>query len=109
MMITVAPIFMESNSKGGHHWLVEFAEEPQDIAIFTEQLDKKLRSINSDYDAKRHKDIALQNLVIEQAPKGTFSRLAQIKRKAWWTILRYTRLSNERKYIEDLQHFIKTK
>jgi GH3 auxin-responsive promoter len=103
---TVAPIFMENNSKGGHHWLVEFTEDPQDISFFTEQLDKRLRSINSDYDAKRHKDIALQNLVIETAPKGTFHNWLKSKGKLGGQS-KIPRLSNERKYIEDLQHFIK--
>ncbi|MBC7884611.1 MAG: GH3 auxin-responsive promoter family protein [Saprospiraceae bacterium] len=102
---TVAPVFMQNNSKGGHQWLIEFDENPSCIDKFTELLDLRLRSINSDYDAKRHKDIALQNLQLDIAPIGTFNKWLQSKGKLGGQS-KILRLSNDRNFIEQLQQFI---
>lgn len=54
---TAAPVFMDDKAKCYHQWLIEFAKEPADMDAFTAILDKKLQEINSDYEAKRYKDI----------------------------------------------------
>jgi hypothetical protein len=76
---TVAPIFLDDANKGYHQWLIEFNHLPQDLNEFSIKLDDNLRNLNSDYDAKRYKDMALQNLKINIAPQGTF--LGWLKRK----------------------------
>src|SRR5690606_2921689 len=57
---TAAPVYFSDSSNGAHEWLVEFEKEPEDLDTFTRELDAALKNINSDYEAKRHKDIALR-------------------------------------------------
>ena len=57
---TAAPVFMDENGKCRHQWLIEFNKEPEDIDDFAHILDQALQKINSDYEAKRYKDITLQ-------------------------------------------------
>lgn len=104
---TVAPMYMSDQNKGGHEWLIEFDKEPADLATFEKKLDQHLRMVNSDYDAKRHKDIALQNLKVHVAPKDTFSTWLKSKGKLGGQS-KIPRLSNERKYMDELLQFIKS-
>ena len=57
---TVAPIFIDENS-GGHQWFIEFSKEPENIDLFKEKLDKNLKELNSDYAAKRTKNLILKS------------------------------------------------
>src|SRR5690606_1103610 len=61
---TAGPIFMDTSSRGSHEWIIEFEKEPADLNIFTEILDNTLKSVNSDYEAKRFKDINLVRPVV---------------------------------------------
>src|SRR5690606_25111460 len=61
---TAAPLYFSEGSNGAHEWLIEFEKAPADLAAFTAELDSALRQINSDYDAKRYKDIALRMPVV---------------------------------------------
>src|SRR5439155_203584 len=70
---TAAPLYFSENNNGAHEWLIEFEREPADIMQFTYDLDKALKNINSDYEAKRHKDIALRMPVIKSLPKNTLA------------------------------------
>jgi hypothetical protein len=98
---TVGPKFMEDSSKGGHEWLIEFAQEPNDIKQFRVSLDKELRNINSDYDAKRMKDLALELPIIQIVPNGTFDRWLQGKGKLGGQN-KVPRLSNDRNILEEV-------
>ena len=69
---TVAPVYLSTEGKGCHQWLIEFEDPPTDIDKFSMILDKSIREINSDYDAKRSKNIALENLEVIVAPKDFF-------------------------------------
>ena len=69
---TAAPVFMDAEGKCRHQWLIEFAHAPADLAAFSALLDQKLQEINSDYEAKRFKDITLQQLEIVPARHGLF-------------------------------------
>lgn len=69
---TVAPLYMQGDSKGRHEWLIEFDREPNDRQRFAMILDETLRNINSDYDAKRRNNMALETPVIHLAKRGTF-------------------------------------
>lgn len=102
---TVAPIFMENNNRGGHEWIIEFEKEPQNMSEFSDILDQTLRSINSDYDAKRYKDIALAPLIIKLVPKGTFYLWMKSKNKLGGQH-KVPRLSNTRIYADEILKII---
>ncbi len=69
---TAAPMYMSTEEKGRHQWMIEFEKEPDDINLFSAELDKKLQEINSDYEAKRYKDITLEPPKIQIARKNLF-------------------------------------
>ncbi|MFZ1456151.1 MAG: GH3 auxin-responsive promoter family protein [Saprospiraceae bacterium] len=98
---TVAPVYMEDNKKGGHEWLIEFEQKPVNLENFEKILDDNLRSLNSDYDAKRYKDMALMPLKIKIAPKDTFHNWLKSKGKLGGQS-KIPRLSNQRKIIDEL-------
>lgn len=98
---TAAPIFMDSNAKCRHQWIVDFAKMPADVQEFATILDRSLQGINSDYEAKRHKDITLQPLEIIVARPGLFDEWLKGKGKLGGQH-KIPRLSNSRQYIEEL-------
>jgi hypothetical protein len=98
---TVGPIFLEAGQKGRHHWLIEFIQPPKDWNQFTTLLDETLQNINSDYAAKRYKGIALAPPLIQPVPKGVFYRWLE-QRGRITSQTKTPRLSNERKYIEEI-------
>lgn len=102
---TVAPIYMENNERGAHEWLIEFVNEPTDFSRFCQLLDENLREINSDYDAKRYKNMILDKPKIHQIPKGTFDRWLKSKDKLGGQN-KIPRLLNERTIINEIQHFL---
>lgn len=98
---TVAPIYLEAGKKGGHEWLIEFEQEPAVWDEFVCCLDDTLRSVNSDYDAKRYRDIALSLPVVRSLPKGTFYQwLARHNRLGGQ--YKVPRLSNHREYVDSI-------
>lgn len=98
---TAGPVFMNAASKGSHEWLIEFEKEPDNLKKFTEILDSTLKEVNSDYEAKRHKDLNLEMPVVHALPKGTFNSWLKAKNK-FGGQNKVPRLSNSRQYIEDL-------
>jgi len=98
---TVAPLYLSFGGKGGHEWVIEFAKMPSDIEVFAQLLDDNLRAVNSDYDAKRQKDIALHRLIIDVAPEGTFHAWLKSKGKLGGQH-KVPRLCNDRKLVEEL-------
>ncbi|WP_092100760.1 GH3 auxin-responsive promoter family protein [Pontibacter chinhatensis] len=98
---TAAPIYLENDKRGGHEWLIEFEKEPSDLKRFTQVLDEKLREVNSDYDAKRQNDIALQEPLVHAAPVGTFLNWLSHKGKLGGQN-KVPRLSNTREYLEEI-------
>ncbi len=102
---TAGPIYLDTAQKGGHEWIIEFAKEPDDLNRFKQILDEKLREINSDYDAKRYKDIALDPPIIHAAEKGTFYNWMK-KRGKLGGQNKVPRLSNNREYLDDLLEMI---
>ena len=81
---TAAPVYFCDDTNGAHEWLIEFEKEPESLALFTEELDKALKELNSDYEAKRYKDIALRMPIVKSVPKGTIQQLASQKRQTRW-------------------------
>lgn len=103
---TAAPVYFSDSSNGAHEWLIEFDEEPANLDGFANELDVALKSINSDYEAKRHKNIALRQPVVHALKKGTFNKWLQSKGKLGGQH-KVPRLSNERKYVEEILSFAK--
>ncbi len=99
---TVAPLFMLNKAKGRHQWLIEFEKMPPSLNEFATLLDQTLQQLNSDYEAKRYKEISLQPLEILVAPEGTFYEWLRLKGKLGGQH-KIPRLSNERGFIEELQ------
>lgn len=98
---TAAPIFMDANAKCRHQWIIEFAKKPGSVVEFGEILDRSLKAINSDYEAKRHKNITLQPLEIIPARQGLFDDWLKEKGKLGGQH-KIPRLSNSRQYIDEL-------
>lgn len=98
---TAGPIYLDGTKQGGHEWLIEFEKEPDNIEKFQQRLDEVLRSVNSDYDAKRQKNLALLPPKIHQLPRETFHRWMK-KRGKLGGQHKVPRLANDRKYIEDI-------
>ena len=98
---TAAPIFMSDKGAGAHEWLIEFEEAPSDLHAFTVLLDQNLQAANSDYEAKRHKDIALSLPKITAVKKDCFHEWLKRKGKLGGQH-KVPRLSNDRKFIEEL-------
>lgn len=101
MDYTAAPIFMSSNTKGAHEWIIEFRKAPDDIDYFTEVLDNALKSLNSDYEAKRYNNMTLKMPLVHQARKDLFYDWLKLKDKLGGQH-KIPRLSNERIYLNEL-------
>lgn len=98
---TAGPVYFSGNEAGAHEWLIEFEKEPENMEYFTEVLDNALKSINSDYEAKRHKSMTLQMPKIHNMTKGTFHQWLKSKDKLGGQF-KVPRLSNDRKYLDEI-------
>ena len=99
---TAAPIYFNSSDQTpGHQWLVEFDYPPENERLFTELLDKNLKNLNSDYEAKRYNDLAMGPPNISSIPKGSFNSWLKAKSR-WGAQVKVPRLSNDRLIIEDI-------
>ena len=101
---TAAPVYFSERSNGAHEWLIEFETAPSSMEIFSYELDKTLREINSDYDAKRYKDIALRAPLVKAVAKGTFNEWLRSKGKLGGQH-KVPRLNNNRTYLEEILSF----
>jgi GH3 auxin-responsive promoter len=99
---TVAPIFMDGKEKGAHEWMIEFKQNPTDIAQFQKILDDTLQSLNSDYEAKRYNNMTLNPLVINIARPHLFYDWLKERNKLGGQH-KIPRLSNQREYLEQLK------
>ena len=98
---TAAPIFMDEQARCRHQWIIEFNKRPDSIDEFSTILDRSLQAINSDYEAKRKKNITLQPLEVIEAKEGLFDNWLKSKGKLGGQH-KIPRLSNNREYIEQL-------
>ncbi len=99
---TAAPVYFDGEgNKGAHEWIIEFKQQPADKEEFVRLLDQNLRDINSDYDAKRYKDLALISPKVHFAPEGLFERWMKSKGKLGGQN-KVPRLSNDRIYIDEI-------
>lgn len=98
---TVAPEFMDAGKQGRHDWLIEFSRSPGDVENFARILDRELRRVNGDYDAKRYRDMALMLPRIRLAPPKLFYNWLKSKGKLGGQH-KVPRLSNSREYIDPI-------
>lgn len=98
---TAAPIFMDGSEKGGHEWLIEFKTPPKNATAFADDLDKQLQALNSDYEAKRYKNMTLMPLKLHVAKPKTFYKWLKQKGKIGGQH-KVPRLSNTREYLDEL-------
>lgn len=98
---TAAPVYAGDRTRGRHEWLVEFSKMPDSVEQFADTLDRNLRKVNSDYDAKRSRDIFLDRLSVVQAPAGLFDRWLASTGKLGGQ-RKVPRLSNDRHVIESM-------
>ena len=98
---TAAPVFMDAEAKCRHQWLIEFSRQPSSLDAFAKTLDQRLQQLNSDYEAKRHKDITLQQLEVVVARPNLFNDWLKSKGKLGGQH-KVPRLGNSRKNIDEL-------
>lgn len=102
---TAAPVYFNQHKNAAHEWLIEFEREPESLDIFTDTFDNALKSLNSDYEAKRYKDMVLGQPVIHSLPDKTFYNWLKKKDKLGGQN-KVPRLSNNRKYVDDILKMI---
>jgi len=98
---TAAPIYFDHKTNGAHEWIIEFEQKPAEFERFVDLLDETLRRINSDYDAKRFKDMALRRPIVRKAPQGTFFNWLKEKGKLGGQH-KVPRLANNREYVDSI-------
>jgi hypothetical protein len=98
---TAGPVFMNGKKKGSHEWIIEFRKSPEDLNYFTELLDNALKSLNSDYEAKRYNNITLEMPKVHMARENLFYDWLKINDKLGGQH-KIPRLSNRRDYLEKL-------
>lgn len=98
---TGAPVFMTNQNKGSHEWIFEFTKEPYDIQEFASIFDNALKTLNSDYEAKRYNDITLKAPIIHSAKPNLFYEWMASRGKLGGQN-KVPRLSNDREYIDPL-------
>jgi len=98
---TAAPIFMKKDTQGAHEWIIEFEKEPTDLYHFSQLLDLALQEQNSDYQAKRYKNMTLHSLQLHKAQKGLFYQWLSKKGKLGGQH-KVPRLSNTREILDEL-------
>ncbi|WP_461788385.1 GH3 auxin-responsive promoter family protein [Pedobacter sp.] len=98
---TACPIYFSGEQAGGHEWIIEFEKQPDDFEQFVDVLDQTLREVNSDYDAKRFKDMALRRPKVHNAPPDTFYNWMKNRGKLGGQH-KVPRLANNRDYVDDI-------
>lgn len=98
---TAAPIYLNGKEAGAHQWLIEFEKKPSELQYFAEILDNKLKSLNSDYEAKRFKNMVLSEPKIVELPTGTFYKWLKKKNRIGGQY-KVPRLSNNRDHVEEI-------
>ena len=98
---TAAPVYFGEESNGAHEWLIEFDKVPVDLPGFTQELDTALKSLNSDYEAKRYKNIALRMPLVHAVRQGVFNAWLKSKGKLGGQH-KVPRLSNDRTLLREI-------
>ena len=98
---TAAPIYFGNNKSGAHEWLVEFTNEPASMDDFTNALDEELKKLNSDYEAKRFKNMTLDKPIVHKLPHNTFYVWMEMRKKLGGQH-KVPRLANNRDFVDEI-------
>lgn len=98
---TAGPVYSLNTNDARHEWIFEFEKMPQDIAFFTEALDDALKTVNSDYEAKRYKNMVLNLPIVHAVAPNTFYNWMKKKGKLGGQH-KVPRLANDRKNLEEI-------
>ncbi len=101
---TVAPNVAPKEGMPHHEWLIEFANPPKDMSVFSLELDNNLRKLNVYYDDLISGNI-LRTLIITSLRKNAFIDYMKSQGKLGGQN-KVPRLSNDRKIAEELRNFI---
>lgn len=105
---TVAPVYFGNDSSGAHEWYIEFEKEPNSIESFTAILDESLKSLNSDYEAKRSYNLSLGMPIVRVLKPGDFYKWMEHRKKIGGQN-KVPKLSNNRNYVDDISSFLNEK
>jgi hypothetical protein len=105
---TAAPIYFTDSKNGGHEWVIEFEKNPSEFERFVDLLDETLRKVNSDYDAKRFKDMALRRPHVHPVPENTFVKWMKLRGKLGGQH-KVPRLANNREYVDSILSMVNQK
>lgn len=103
---TAAPIYLDDKQSAAHQYVIEFEKEPGDLEHFVNTLDKRMKALNSDYEAKRSADLMLKKPKVTIVPRQTFFKWMKSKGKIGGQH-KVPRLFNDRKYVDDILSFLK--
>ncbi len=104
---SAAPVFMSNKEQATHQWLIEFEVLPKDIDSFAHVFDNALKSVNSDYEAKRYKDTVLKMPEIIVARQNLFFDWMKQRGKLGGQN-KVPNLANDRRYMDELLSLNKT-
>ena len=99
---TAAPVYFNNNQNASHEWLIEFETPPENLEYFAEVFDNALKSLNSDYEAKRYHNMILGPPLIHTMKKGTFYNWLKQRGKLGGQH-KVPRLSNNRIYVDEIK------
>ena len=105
---TAAPVFFDDNNNGAHEWLIEFETPPSDLELFRNELDSSLKSLNSDYEAKRSFGLSLRMPIVKVMPRNFFYKWLESKERMGGQN-KVPRLANNREYVDSLLEFLSQK
>jgi hypothetical protein len=98
---TAGPRYLEAGKSGSHEWIIEFAKSPDDVERFIDILDTTLQKINTDYEAKRYKNLVLARPIVHCVSQGLFYRWLK-KQGKLGEQHKVPRLANDRRYLDDI-------
>jgi hypothetical protein len=98
---TAGPRYLEANKSGSHEWIIEFIKPPSDVERFIDILDTTLKELNTDYEAKRYKNLILTRPIVHCAPPGLFYQWLK-KQGKLGEQHKVPRLANDRRYLDDI-------
>jgi hypothetical protein len=102
---TAAPVYFGDNNGGAHEWLIEFTTKPADLEDFATVLDENLKKLNSDYEAKRSYNLSLTKPIVKILEPGDFYKWMKSREKSGGQN-KVPKLSNDRKYVENILTFL---
>ena len=102
---TAAPVYFGDNNSGAHEWLIEFTTKPADLEDFATVLDENLKKLNSDYEAKRSYNLSLTKPIVKILEPGDFYKWMKSREKSGGQN-KVPKLSNDRKYVENILTFL---